>query len=52
VTKIGGITEMRKIIALAEPHSVELIPSVPHGPGLGVSSKNTGKARSSSSGST
>jgi L-alanine-DL-glutamate epimerase-like enolase superfamily enzyme len=36
VTKIGGITEIRKIIALAEPHSVELIPSVPHGPGLGV----------------
>ena len=34
VTKIGGITEMRKIIALAEAHSVELIPHCAYfGPG-------------------
>ncbi|WP_407180836.1 enolase C-terminal domain-like protein [Bradyrhizobium sp. STM 3562] len=34
VTKIGGITEMRRIIALAEAHSVELIPHcVYFGPG-------------------
>jgi L-alanine-DL-glutamate epimerase-like enolase superfamily enzyme len=35
VTKIGGITEMRKIIALAEAHSVRLIPHCAYfGPGL------------------
>ena len=34
VTKIGGITEMRKIIALAEAHSVELLPHCAYfGPG-------------------
>jgi L-alanine-DL-glutamate epimerase-like enolase superfamily enzyme len=34
VTKIGGITEMRKIIALAEAHSVELVPHCAYfGPG-------------------
>jgi D-galactarolactone cycloisomerase len=34
VTKIGGITEMRKIIAAAEAHSVELIPHCAYfGPG-------------------
>jgi D-galactarolactone cycloisomerase len=34
VTKIGGITEMRKIIATAEAHSVELIPHCAYfGPG-------------------
>jgi len=34
VIKIGGITEMRKIIALAEAHSVELIPHCAYfGPG-------------------
>ena len=34
VAKIGGITEMRKIIALAEAHSVELIPHCAYfGPG-------------------
>jgi L-alanine-DL-glutamate epimerase-like enolase superfamily enzyme len=34
VTKIGGITEMRKIIALAEAHSIELIPHCAYfGPG-------------------
>ena len=34
VTKIGGITEMRKIIAAAEAHSVEIIPHCAYfGPG-------------------
>lgn len=34
VTKIGGITEMREIIALAEAHSVELLPHCAYfGPG-------------------
>jgi L-alanine-DL-glutamate epimerase-like enolase superfamily enzyme len=34
VTKIGGITEMRKIVALAEAHSVQLIPHCAYfGPG-------------------
>jgi L-alanine-DL-glutamate epimerase-like enolase superfamily enzyme len=34
VTKIGGITEMKKIIATAEAHSVELIPHCAYfGPG-------------------
>jgi L-alanine-DL-glutamate epimerase-like enolase superfamily enzyme len=34
VTKIGGITEMRKIIAAAEAHSVELVPHCAYfGPG-------------------
>jgi L-alanine-DL-glutamate epimerase-like enolase superfamily enzyme len=34
VTKIGGVTEMRKIIAAAEAHSVELIPHCAYfGPG-------------------
>ena len=34
VTKIGGITEMRKIIAAAEAHSVQLIPHCAYfGPG-------------------
>jgi D-galactarolactone cycloisomerase len=34
VTKIGGITEMRKIVAAAEAHSVELIPHCAYfGPG-------------------
>jgi D-galactarolactone cycloisomerase len=34
VTKIGGITEMRKIISAAEAHSVELIPHCAYfGPG-------------------
>jgi L-alanine-DL-glutamate epimerase-like enolase superfamily enzyme len=34
VTKIGGITEMRKIVALAEAHSVELVPHCAYfGPG-------------------
>jgi L-alanine-DL-glutamate epimerase-like enolase superfamily enzyme len=34
VTKVGGITEMRKIIAAAEAHSVELIPHCAYfGPG-------------------
>jgi L-alanine-DL-glutamate epimerase-like enolase superfamily enzyme len=34
VTKIGGITEMRKIAALAEAHSVELVPHCAYfGPG-------------------
>ncbi len=34
VTKIGGITEMRKIIAAAEAHSVEVIPHCAYfGPG-------------------
>jgi D-galactarolactone cycloisomerase len=34
VTKIGGITEMQKIIAAAEAHSVELIPHCAYfGPG-------------------
>lgn len=34
VTKIGGITEMGKIIALAEAHSVELVPHCAYfGPG-------------------
>jgi D-galactarolactone cycloisomerase len=34
VTKIGGITEMRKIIAAAEAHTVELIPHCAYfGPG-------------------
>ena len=34
VTKIGGITEMKKIIALAEAHSVELVPHCAYfGPG-------------------
>ncbi|HEY0523063.1 MAG TPA: mandelate racemase/muconate lactonizing enzyme family protein [Stellaceae bacterium] len=35
VTKIGGITEMRKIIALAEAHAVRLVPHCAYfGPGL------------------
>src|SRR5262249_25070890 len=34
VTKIGGITEMRKIIAAAEAHSIELVPHCAYfGPG-------------------
>jgi L-alanine-DL-glutamate epimerase-like enolase superfamily enzyme len=34
VTKIGGITEMRKIVAAAEAHSVELVPHCAYfGPG-------------------
>ena len=34
VTKIGGVTEMRKIIAAAEAHSVEIIPHCAYfGPG-------------------
>ena len=34
VTKIGGVTEMRKIVALAEAHSVELVPHCAYfGPG-------------------
>jgi L-alanine-DL-glutamate epimerase-like enolase superfamily enzyme len=34
VSKIGGITEMRKIIAAAEAHSVQLIPHCAYfGPG-------------------
>ena len=34
VTKIGGITEMRKIIALAEAHSIQLVPHCAYfGPG-------------------
>jgi len=34
VTKIGGITEMRKIIAVAEAHGVELVPHCAYfGPG-------------------
>lgn len=34
VTKIGGITEMRKIVAAAEAHSVEMIPHCAYfGPG-------------------
>ena len=34
VTKVGGITEMRKIIAAAEAHAVELIPHCAYfGPG-------------------
>lgn len=35
VTKVGGITEMRKIIALAEVHGATLMPHSPYfGPGL------------------
>src|SRR5262245_1105416 len=34
VTKIGGVTEMRKIVALAEAHSVQLVPHCAYfGPG-------------------
>src|SRR5262245_25055466 len=34
VSKVGGITEMRKIIALAEAHSIELVPHCAYfGPG-------------------
>jgi len=34
VTKIGGITEMRKIVAAAEAHSIELVPHCAYfGPG-------------------
>lgn len=34
VTKIGGITEMRKIVALAEAHSAEIVPHCAYfGPG-------------------
>lgn len=35
VTKVGGITEMRKVIALAEANSVTVVPHSPYfGPGL------------------
>jgi L-alanine-DL-glutamate epimerase-like enolase superfamily enzyme len=35
VTKVGGVTEMRKIIALAEAHAVHLVPHCAYfGPGF------------------
>jgi L-alanine-DL-glutamate epimerase-like enolase superfamily enzyme len=37
VTKLGGVTEFRKVAALAESNGVALMPHAPYfGPGLGA----------------